>query len=58
MQSVERSAYALSGEVVTGVKEGKASESAQEALAAPELLEASKPATDADLPGHRQQKPL
>ena len=38
---------------MTGVKEGKASEPAQEALAAPEVLEAIKPATDADLPGHR-----
>lgn len=40
-------------QTLTGVKEGKDSEPAQEALAAPEVLEAIKPATDADLPGHR-----
>ena len=43
---------------MTGVKEGKASEPAQEALAAPEVLEAIKPATENDLLGHRSQKPL
>ncbi|DBB05906.1 TPA: hypothetical protein ACH3X3_009906 [Trebouxia sp. C0006] len=39
-------------QTLTGVNEGKASEPAQEALAAPDVLEAAKPATDADLPGH------
>ena len=39
-----------------GVKEGKASESAQEALAAAEVLEAAEPATDADLAGHSPEQ--
>ena len=39
-----------------GVKEGKASEPAQEALAAPEVLEAAEPATDTDLPGHSPEQ--
>ncbi len=39
-----------------GVKEGKASEPAQEALAVPEVLEAAEPATDADLPGHSPEQ--
>ncbi len=39
-----------------GVKEGKASESAQEALAAAEVREAAEPATDADLAGHSPEQ--
>lgn len=39
-------------QTLTGVKEGEASEASQEALGAPEVLEAAPPANDADMPGH------
>lgn len=48
----ESSRQETSIQTLTGVKEGKSSEPAQQALAVPEVLEAAEPATDADLPGH------
>lgn len=39
-------------QTLTGVKEGEASDASQEALGAPEVLEAAPPANYADPPGH------
>lgn len=52
----ELSKEETSVQTLTGVKEGKASEPAQEALDVPEVLEAAEPATDADLPGHSPEQ--
>ncbi|DBA72400.1 TPA: hypothetical protein ACH3X2_010433 [Trebouxia sp. C0005] len=52
----ESSKEETSVQTLTGLKKGKASEPAQEALAAPEELEAAEPATDADLPGHSPEQ--
>ncbi|KAL0040249.1 hypothetical protein WJX77_001427 [Trebouxia sp. C0004] len=52
----ESSKEETSVQTLTGVKEGEASEPAQEALAVPEVLEAAEPATNADLPGHSPEQ--
>ena len=43
-------------QTLTGVKQGKAAYAAQEALAAPEVLEAAEPVKETDLPGHSTNK--
>lgn len=54
-QGVERQGAERQGasvQILTGVKDGKSSEAPQEALAAPEVLEAAPPANDTNMPGH------
>ena len=52
----ESTDHASSVQTLTGVKEGTAGEAAEEALAAPEVLEAAEPAKETDLPGHSRDK--
>lgn len=52
----ESTDHVSSVQTLTGVKEGTAGEAAGEALAAPEVLEAAKPAKETDLPGHSRDK--
>ena len=51
-QGQEDATQGQSVQTLTGVKEGEASEASQEALGAPEVLEAAPPANYANLSGH------
>lgn len=55
-QGPESTEHASSVQTLTGVKKGTAGEAAEEALAAPEVLEAAEPAKETDLPGHSRDK--